>query len=92
MCLRNQITGKRIGVLSRLQGKMREKFDVALRTLDGREREIADGKTERLCKGDEVLKHLFVDRSVADDALFADLVPARFKLRLNQAQDLSRWL
>ena len=42
-----------------LQGKMREKFDVALRTLDGREREIADGKTERLCKGDEVLKHLF---------------------------------
>ena len=71
---------------------MRKKLNIALRTLDGREREIADGKTERLCKGDEVLKHLFVNRSIPDDALFADLVLARLKLGLNQAQNLSRWL
>ena len=71
---------------------MREKLNIALRTLDGREGEIANGKTERLCKGDEVLKHLFMNRSIPDDALFADLVPARFKLRLNQAQNLSHWL
>ena len=69
-----------------------EVFDIPLRTADGSKIHPAQAKARLARVGDKILQHLAVDGAVANDALFPDLVPARFKLRFDKADHVSMGL
>ena len=70
MRLRDERVNVRKVLLSRLHGKMREKFNISLWALDRRIGQIANGKLERRGKLQKVIQHLFVHRRIA--AMAAD--------------------
>ena len=72
MRLRDERGDVRDLCLSRLHGKMREEFDIALRALDRRKRQVPDGKMQGIGQREEALQHIRVDGRVAHDALLPD--------------------
>ena len=68
---------------------MEQILDIALRPADGRPGEAQDCKSVGLRRLQDTADHIHVDLRVPDDALLADLVPPRLKLRLDQAYHLA---
>ena len=60
MRLRDKRVDVRKHFLLGLHGKMREKFNVALRSLDRRERQIPDGKVQGSGQRSKIAQHLRV--------------------------------
>ena len=58
---------------------------VSLRPLDRRIIQSQHRKTDGRCKTEDPLDDLTMDRLIPNDAFFPDFFPARFKLRLDQA-------
>ena len=64
-------------------------LDVSLGSADGRIGNIKHCKATFLCILQKLLQYLEVDGGIADDALFPHLFPSRFKLRLDEAGNVS---
>ena len=64
--------------------KIAEVFDIPLRPANGRKCNIKHCKARILCMIQEIFQHLKVYVRVADDALLADFLLRRLKLRLYQ--------
>ena len=61
MRLRDERGDVRDLCLSRLHGKMREEFDIALRALDRRKRQVPYGKMQGIGQREEALQHIRVE-------------------------------
>ena len=67
---------------------MREKFNVALRPLDRRKRQIPDGKAQRRGQRGKLTQYLCMHGRVAHNALLSDVFLSGLKLRLDEAEHL----
>ena len=88
MCLTDNLRQIR-NVLLALFCQIAEKFDVALRALDGRKRHIQHLKACRVRVFHIILQHLEVDFRLTDNALFFYLSLAGLKLRLDQVGNMA---
>ena len=88
MRLRDERVDVRKVLLPRLHGKMREKFNVALRPLDRRKRQIPDGKAQRRGQRGKLTQYLRMHGRVAHNALLSDVFLSGLKLRLDEAEHL----
>ena len=66
--------------------KIRQKFEIAVRTRDGGEIQIPHLPTQGWRKFDDGFENRFMYRRLAHNAMLANAIPASFKLRLDQAQ------
>ena len=89
MRLRDERVNVRKILLPRLHGKMREKFNIALRPLDRGKRQIPDRKVQRSGQRREITQHLCMYGRIAHDALLADVFLSGLELRLDEAEHLS---
>ena len=88
MRLRDERVNVRKVLLSRLHGKMREKFNISLRSLDRGERKIPDRKAHRRGQRGKITQYLRMYGWITHNALFADVFLSCFKLRLDEAEHL----
>lgn len=88
MRLRDKRVDVRKHFLPGLHGKMRKKFNVALRSLDRREGQIPDGKVQGCDQRSKIAQHLRMYGRVAHNAFLSDIFFPGLKLRLDKAEHL----
>ena len=89
MCLANNIRRIRFDARFFIQCQMGEELDIAFGSLYRRKRQTQNLESDLLCQRNKIIQNFLMGLRFTNYALFANLILAGFKLRLNKTQDLS---